>query len=302
MRGLVGDDSREGLSLGLLKSIYISLPPLKEQRIISNYLDSRIRKTDTLIEKKQKQIELLKEERNAIINQAVTKELNLDVPMKDSGIEWLGEVPEHWEIKKLKYLATINPTKSSCEYTQDSGAYVTFLPMEKVSEEGNVDSEIKKPINELWNGFTFFRENDIIIAKITPCFENGKGAILKNMGSKIGFGSTEFHVIHPRTDVIDSTFLYYTTRTHLFKELGEASMTGAAGQKRVPSSFIENYYVSRPKAIDEQKIIVDYIESEYNKISSTIRNAEKQITLLQEYRTALISNAVTGKIDVRDEI
>jgi type I restriction enzyme S subunit len=302
MRGLVGDDSREGLSLGLLKSIYISLPPLKEQRIISNYLDSRIRKTDTLIEKKQKQIELLKEERNAIINQAVTKGLNLDVPMKDSGIEWLGEVPEHWEIKKLKYLATINPTKSSCEYTQDSGAYVTFLPMEKVSEEGNVDSEIKKPINELWNGFTFFRENDIIIAKITPCFENGKGAILKNMGSKIGFGSTEFHVIHPRTDVIDSTFLYYTTRTHLFKELGEASMTGAAGQKRVPSSFIENYYVSRPKAIDEQKIIVDYIESEYNKISSTIRNAEKQITLLQEYRTALISNAVTGKIDVRDEI
>lgn len=230
----------------------------------------------------------------------MTKGLNPDIPMKNSGIEWLGEVPEHWGIKRLKYLAQINPTKSNCEYTQDSDELVTFLPMEKVSEEGDVNSEFKKPINELWNGLTYFRENDIIVAKITPCFENGKGAILRNLGSKIGFGSTEFHVIHPRENKINQMFLYYATRTHIFKKLGEASMTGAAGQKRVPSSFIENYFVGVPKGLDEQQSIVNYIEKESDKMSKIIQTAEKQITFLQEYRTALISNAVTGKIDVRD--
>lgn len=212
---------------------------------------------------------------------------------KDSGIEWIGDIPEHWEIKKLKHLAHINPTKSSCDYSQNSDELVTFLPMEKVSEEGEVNSELKKPINELWNGFTYFRENDIIVAKITPCFENGKGAILRNIGSKIGFGSTEFHVIHPRVNKINSMFIYYNTRAHTFRKLGEAAMTGAAGQKRVPSSFIESYFLAVPTELDEQQSITNFLENKTSQIDTVIEKKQKQIELLKEERTAIINQAVT---------
>src|SRR5438094_801188 len=98
-----------------------------------------------------------------------------------------------WKVKRLKYLAEINPSKE----VKENDISVTFLPMEKVSENGEVDSSISKPINEVWDGFTYFRINDVIIAKITPCFENGKGALLTNLENDIGFGSTEFHVLRP---------------------------------------------------------------------------------------------------------
>ena len=107
-----------------------------------------------MIADKKRLLELYEEEKTAIINQAVTKGINPDAPMKDSGIEWLGEIPEHWEVKRLKYVAKINPTKKA-KY-KDSDDLVTFLPMEKVGENGTYDCNIKKPISDLWNGFTYF--------------------------------------------------------------------------------------------------------------------------------------------------
>ena len=279
-------------------SIFLT-PPLEEQTAIAAHLDHKTTQIDNLISKKQKLIELLKDERTAIINQAVTKGLNPDAPMKDSGIEWLGEVPAHWEIKKLKYIAEINPSKSAYIEFRKSDELVTFLPMEKVSENGKIQTDIQKPIIELWNGFTCFEENDVIIAKITPCFENGKGALITNLGSNIGFGSTEFHVIRHRC--LTKEYLYYITRTDRFMKFGEASMTGAAGQKRVPNEFIENYFICYPKDKNEQNKISSFINQKTTKIDQTTSKIEKQIDLLKEFRTAIISEVVTGKIDVRDE-
>ena len=289
------------ISQEIVRSLKITTPSLAEQHIIITFLDNQTAKIDTLIENKQKQIELLKEERTAIINQAVTKGLNPDVPMRDSGIEWLGEIPEHWELRRLKYLSSINPTKSNSSFNKNSDELVTFLPMEKVSEDGDIDTKLKKPIKDLWDGLTYFEENDVIVSKITPCFENGKGAFLKNLGSKIGFGSTEFHVLRAKISEIHPHYLYYVTRTNMFKKLGEAAMTGAAGQKRVTNSFIQNFFISFPTKLEEQDEIVHQIKLKQSSMDELIEKSKTQITFLKEYRTALISEAVTGKIDLRNQ-
>ena len=215
--------------------------------------------------------------------------------IKDSGVEWLGEIPEHWEVKRLKYVAKINPVKN--HENNKKGKDVVFLPMERVNENGTFNDELVKTVEELWNGYTYFERGDIIIAKITPCFENGKGALLSNLKTDFGFGSTEFHVL--RAESISSIFLFYSTRSELFMKIGQAFMTGAAGQKRVPTDFIAEFRLPIPP-LHEQTIIVQHIESESARIDAKIANAKKLIDLLKEYRTALISEVVTGKMRVVD--
>ncbi len=221
---------------------------------------------------------------------------NPDAPMKDSGIEWLGEIPEHWEVKKLKYIARINPTKDSS--LKESEENIVFLPMEKVKEDGSFEDDLTKPVKELWNGYTYFEKGDILIAKITPCFENGKGALLSNLKTNFGFGSTEFHVI--RVNSANPNFVFYVTRSHAFMKTGEALMTGAAGQKRVPTDFISEFTFAIPSN-DEQQSIVQHIETECSRIDFKKARTEELIELLTEYRTALISEVVTGKIKVIED-
>jgi len=298
-KGLGKWGTQLNLNTETIGDVYIPLPKENEIENIVTYLDRKTHLIDTLIENKQKLIGLLKEQRAAIINHAVTKGLNPNVKLKDLGIAWLGEIPEHWEVKKLKYFAMINPTKDNSLLSKDSGTLVTFLPMEMVNEDGTFITDMKKPIKELWNGFTYFEENDTIVAKITPCFENGKGAFLENLDSMIGFGSTEFHVLREILDVSTSKYLYYITRTNLFRKMGEAFMTGAAGQKRVPTNFIADFIIGLP-SVDEQREITDYLDEQTTRMDKSIEKQERQIDHLKEYRTALISEVVTGKIDVRD--
>ena len=279
------------------QNLLIPTPPLPEQTAVVSFLDHKTQQIDDLIAKKERLIELLKEERTAVINQAVTKGLDPNVPMKDSGIEWLGEIPEHWEVKSLKRICIINPQKSEIDIIKFD--YAVFLPMEKVGEDGTYDSSGVYPTKELVNGYTYFCKGDIILAKITPCFENGKGAILNNLPTQIGFGSTEFHVIRPLKNKSEGHYIYFLTYSEIFKSLGEAYMTGAAGQKRVPTSFIENFKFPIPP-YDEQKIIAQEISMLNFEIDNTTIYIRRQIELLKEYKTSLINSAVTGKIDVRE--
>jgi len=289
------------LSRGLLGNIKIPIPrTVKEQTTIAHFLDHKTTQIDAAIDKHRQLIELLREHRAALINEAVTKGLNPNAPMKDSGVEWIGEVPAHWEIKKLKYSAKINPQKGNSKITKEDIDLVSFLPMEKVSESGHVNYDLKKPINEVYSGFTYFEVDDIIVAKITPCFENGKGALLDEMDTLIGFGSTEFHVIRPNKGVL-KRFIFYLTRSDTFMKSGETFMTGSAGQKRVPTSFVENFSFGLP-SIEEQQQIVNFIETETTRIDREIDLAQQEINLLEEYRQSLIAEAVTGKIDVRDYV
>ncbi len=290
--------TRQIIGRDVFKNINIVVPPKTEQTAISNYLDRKTVEIEKLISQKECLLELYEEEKIAIINQSVTGKLkikNEKLKMKDSGIDWLGEIPEHWEVKKLKYVAKINPFKNNA-VDKNLSELVVFLPMEKVSEDGSIDCEIKKPICNLYNGFTFFQKNDVIVAKITPCFENGKGAYLDNLETKLGFGSTEFHVLRANNNT-NSKFLYFITKSELFMKIGEAFMTGAAGQKRVPTDFVSEFQVAFPK-IEEQTQIVQHIEKETARIDVKIEKGKRLIALLKEYRTALISEVVTGKVKV----
>ena len=215
---------------------------------------------------------------------------------KDSGIEWIGEIPKGWEVKKLKYGAFVNPVKDS-EIDSESLEQVTFLPMEKVSEKGEIDCGIKRPIKDLWKGFTFFRKNDVLIAKITPCFENGKGALLNKLETEIGFGSTEFHVLRAKPDTLPE-FLFYTTKSEIFMRVGEAFMSGAAGQKRVPTDFISEFpLLSLP--LPEQAAIASFLNRKTAELDQLIFNKEKLIALYEEEKTAIINRAVTKGLDPR---
>lgn len=149
---------------------------------------------------------------------------------------------------KLGEVCLINP--KSCTLRDDTE--VSFIPMTKVGEHGEFDASEIKNYSEVKKGFTNFQNGDILFAKITPCMENGKGAIAHNMKNGIGFGSTEFHVLRPDTDKMTSEWLYYLTTWKTFRKEAERNMTGSAGQKRVPKTFLENYVVNLPD-IDTQK-------------------------------------------------
>ena len=287
---------RDGQALRYDNFCMIPLPvvPNETQIKIANFLDQKTAQIDQAIALKQQQIEKLGEYKQIVIQNAVTKGLNPNAPMKDSGVAWIGDIPEHWEMVSIKRIAKISPKVDLSNYKLDEK--VTFLPMEKVSSNGDIDCEILKPIRELKQGFTAFKKNDVILAKITPCFENGKGALLDKLETEIGYGSTEFHVLRA-SKRIKAYYLYLITHSSNFLTLGEAMMTGSAGQKRVPTDFVANYQFPLPP-MSEQQQIIEYVENLNRKISDTIQSYQTQIDRLKEYKNILINQAVTGKIKI----
>lgn len=289
----LGSGVRQSSDYSELKRLPVVVPPTETQKEIVDYLDRKTEEVDGLIEKKKRMIELLKEKRTSIITHAVTKGLDLHAKMKDSGVEWIGEIPEGWEMKKLKLLCRVNPTKSSVGL--DKTEIVSFLPMEKVGETGSLDLTEVKPLSEIYGGYTYMADGDVILAKITPCFENGKGAYLQKLTNGIAFGSTEFHVMRP--EKIQGKFLYWLTQTHTFRKMGELTMTGTAGQQRVSERYVKEYPVVYPSQ-EIQNNICDKLEGATDQLARTIESLISQITKLAEYRNSLIYHAVTGKIRV----
>jgi type I restriction enzyme S subunit len=210
---------------------------------------------------------------------------------KDSGVEWLGKVPEYWEGLRLRFAATLNPSKQEARSYADDDL-VTFLPMEAIGEDGSLNLEQVKEVGECLNGYTYFKEGDVCIAKITPCFENGKGAILRGLKGGIGFGTTELIVARPTTHLLLAKFLDYLFRSNSFRSLGEAAMYGAGGQKRVPEAFVRDFRSFIPPLTEQQQII-SFLDRETAKIDALIAEQQRLIKLLQEKRQAVICHAVT---------
>jgi type I restriction enzyme, S subunit len=209
---------------------------------------------------------------------------------KNSWVEWLGEVPEHWEVKRSRFMIKMNPSKTEiADLVPDTE--VSFLPMESVGEDGSLNLETTRPIAEVGTGYTYFSEGDVTFAKITPCFENGKGAIMQNLVSNCGFGTTELTVLRP-SEKVDNEFLHYITTSREFRKNGEAWMYGAGGQKRVPDDFVRNFYFSWP-SLPEQQSIAAFLDRETGQIDTLIDKKQRIVELLREKRMALISRAVT---------
>jgi len=278
-------------------SMPVVCPPQEEQQAIARFLKAQDRLFRKFIRNKRRFIELLKEQKQNVINQAVTRGLDPKVKFKPSGVEWIGDIPEHWDATKLKRVVSFNPSKSETRANPADEEKVVFLPMENISVNGDIDCSEKRPLSEVWNGFTYFRRGDVVVAKITPCFENGKGAYLKGLESDFGFGTTELIVLRP-SKAIDGAFLRFLTSTKQFLLLGEQYMTGAAGQQRIPSDFVKNYPIGLPP-IKEQREILEHIQEKSAEIDQAITRAQREIELMREYRTRLISDVVTGQVDVR---
>lgn len=289
--------TRFGLGKYWIDNSPFIVPPIVEQRIIVSFLDRKTAHIDTLISKKECLIALLEEKRAALISRVVTKGLEPDVPMKDSGVEWLGEVPVGWEVKRLRYVCKLNPVKSEISNIP-SDFEVSFLPMELIGEDGTLSLDEIRRIEQVFQGYTYFQEDDVIVAKITPCFENGKGAICTDLINGIGFGTTELHVLRAQK-LSYPQYIFYLTRSNPFRSIGTAMMHGSAGQQRVPEDFIKDFRLGFP-SLQEQRAIAEYLDHETIKIDTLKAKIREHIEKVKEYRTALISAAVTGKIDVRE--
>ena len=138
---------------------------------------------------------------------------------KDSGVPWLGEIPSHWEEKRMRFFVKTNPLKSELELNDDT--LVSFVPMEAVSIAGGLDLESEKELEEVYKGYTYFRNGDVVLAKITPCFENGKASICNDLTNGVGFGTTELHVIRPSENTT-SEYVFYLIRSDTFMKVGES--------------------------------------------------------------------------------
>ena len=214
----------------------LPLPTLEEQVKIANVFG----RIDYFIKKEKEQL------------------INLDKLVKSRFVEMFLQANESFPKKKLGECTVINPKKSMDTRLKDD-LIVSFVPMASVGEDGSIDTSEKKLYREVKSGFTYFIEDDVLFAKITPCMENGKGAVAINLYNGIGFGSTEFHVIRPLEGFTNPVWLYNLSVSKKFRLEAEANMTGSAGQKRTPASFLENYEIKLPP-IELQNQFADFAE------------------------------------------
>lgn len=252
-------------------------PSLKEQNQIASFLDHETAKIDNLIKKQKQLIELLKEKRQAVISHAVTKGLNPDVPMKDSGVEWLGEVPAHWLIKKLKYLCSIQTGSKDTVNAIEDGLYPFFVRSQTIERINSVGADCE--------------------AVLTAGDGAGVGKVYHYYNGKFDFHQRVYMLNNFKA--IKGRFVYYYLSSNFYKVALEGNAKSTVDSLRLPQFL--NFEFSLP-SIKEQENIIYFLELETAKIDSLVEKQQQQIELLRERRTALISAAVTGKIDLRDWI
>ncbi|PPU82384.1 restriction endonuclease subunit S [Xanthomonas sacchari] len=296
-RGIVADRNR--LYWESFKQMPSLVPPRPEQNQIVAYLRVQDAHIARLIKAKRELIALLTEQKQTIIECALTQGLDAHNEKRDSGIDWVPFIPAHWETCKLKHVAVFNPSRSESAAFRLGDASVSFVPMECITTDGKLRSVENRRTSEVWEGYTYFRRNDVVMAKITPCFENGKGGLLDRLPTEIGFGTTEFIVLRAVERRIRPAFLATLLSLRTFRVLGADAMTGAAGQQRVPLSFVKNFGIALPP-LDEQDRILGAIQTATAEQDVTIGKIRSEIALIREYRDRLIADVVTGQVDVRD--
>lgn len=269
----------------------IPVPPLAEQERIAAFLDAECAEIDAVLEKTCASIEEYKKLKQAVITQVVTKGIRGDRPMKDSGIEWIGEIPAEWTASKIKYCTEFAPSCNTSHLSEDS--LVTFTPMECI-KNGYFENR-EAHFSALASSYTQYQDGDIVFAKVTPCFENGNIAIMQGLSAGVGFGSSELFVIRPQS--INTEFIFYYLQNDIFKQYACATMTGTGGLKRVSPTFVRNYSVFIP-CNEEQLEIVRYLNEKCSGIEVLIAKKQQYLTEIENYKKSLIYEYVTGKKEV----
>lgn len=289
-------NTQNNLNSTIVKNIDLALPlDVEEQIFISNFIENKLLRINRTISKDKQLIELLKEKRIALINHVVTKGLNPKAKMKDSGIEWIGAVPEGWEVKKLKYSCTINK-KTLGEETTPS-LKINYLDISNVNNTGSIIST-----EELYFEDAPSRarrvpdQKDTIISTVRTYLK--AIAYLDTMPAKL-IVSTGFAVLHPDKEIIPK-YLFYVTLSENFIQKVIADSTGVAYPAINPSDLGQIRIIIPLEP--EQRQIVAYLDKTTSKIDQTIKKIEEKIGLLEEYKKSLIHHVVTGKVDVREAV
>lgn len=271
------------------------MPCLEEQKVIAVYLDANIARIDNLIAEKESFIKLLSEKRQALISHVVTKGLNPNVPMKDSGVEWIGKIPESWSVSPIRYLveyASTGGTPKNQESFSDNGDINWFAPGDFKGDLSLCSSKKKITRDSISTGDAkLYPKNSVIVI--------GIGATL----GKVAYSEQEFscnqqiNILVPNKKV-NYQYLAYAMSVQMeqMKLLSNASTIGIMNQEKTKSIVL-----ALPN-VDEQKSIISFLDNKLDKIKAIEKETNNSIELLKEHRTALISAAVTGKIDVREEV
>lgn len=262
-----------------LKKLELLIPKLEEQQKIA-----QIQSTwDKAISTTERLIDNSKQQKRALSQQILKGQKKL---FDDCGQVFDGR----WREVKLEDVVEINPGKPP----KPTNGNVSFIPMDAVSEEAKLLRQEIKSYQDVVKGFTSFVDFDVIVAKITPCFENGKGAYLEDLCNGLGFGSTEFHVLRAKQDTCPK-FIYFITQTKQFRVKGELNMQGSAGQKRVTTNYLKLYKLSIPPTKVEQQKIAKVLTN----ADKEIQLLEKQLADLKQEKKALMQQLLTGKRRVK---
>src|SRR5690625_4479557 len=265
-----------------IKNQLIGIPPLSEQTAIADFLDQKTGEIDLAVKKGEERIRLLKEYRAAVIHEAVTRGVPADiagidqgVEMKESGIEYIGEIPAHWEVKKLKYLSSIMTGDKNTEDKEKEGEYPFFVRSQTVE-----------------NNSTYSYDGEAIL---TAGDGVGVAKVFHYVNGKFDYHQRVYK-ISDFNDVLGKYVFFYMKST-FYNDVIKLSAKSTVDSLRM--YMLKDFPVVFG-SINEQRQIIEYIETETARIDAEIGAAEREIRLLKEYRQALISEAVTGKIDVRD--
>jgi type I restriction enzyme S subunit len=271
------------------------VPPIKEQTAIANFLDDKTTKIDQAIAIKQKQIELLKERRQILIHKAVTRGLNDNVKLKDSGVEWIGEIPEHWEVKRLKYVAGDFMYGTSV----DCNELIFGTPVLRIPNIGELHIEFEKLkyviLTETETKKYLLKKNDILIVRTNgnPSLV-GKSAIFDGIGDFM-FASYLIRV-RPKNN-IEPNFLIQTMNSFSIRGSLTYSSRTTAGNYNLNTQSLGDCYLAYPPKNEQLEIVKD-IDSITSKIAAAISLKEQEIEKLKEYKMSLIDGVVTGKVRV----
>lgn len=276
------------LAIKKIEQLKIPLPPINEQQRIVNIIESLFAKLDKAKELIENTLAQFEQNKMAILHKAFTGELTAKW-RKENNIDL-----SSWENGILMDFCKINPKKINTKEFDDD-MIVSFIPMPCVSDIwGKIIKKELRKLGEVKKGYTNFCEGDVLFAKITPCMENGKSAIVDKLENDIGFGSTEFYVLRCDENKLNNKYLHYFVRQKTFRDEAKGEMTGAVGQQRVPKTFLENYKMKVPTIKEQQEIvnILDKLLAKYNKI----KNLEQQLEKIELLKKAILAKAFRGEL------
>lgn len=272
-----------------LKELLLPVPEMSEQIAIANALSD----TDALLSELEKLIAKKQAIKTATMQQLLTGRIRLpqfanhpDGSKKGYKQSELGEIPEDWEAKNFGDLFEPSITRKKTNPSE----MISFVGMQDVSESAQLVNQSQIQYSTIRSGFTYFEKDDVLVAKITPCFENGKGCHAVNLKTDIGFGSTEFHVLRA-TNLSDSRFIYFWTTRESFRAELETEMVGSAGHRRVPLAALQNYLIPCPSDKQEQTTIAAILSD----MDEEIQALEQRLNKTRQIKQGMMQELLTGK-------